>query len=148
MFDGEDLRTRVIGLIRENERLYRRYVAGELKDLELTGAEARTAAYIGAHPGSTQAELAGLLDIQPITLTRIIDKLEAGGWAERRASDTDRRARLIHLTAKGKTVARKIAKVHEQIDQELTANLSQRELAELEKSLAHINRGLMALRGR
>ena len=50
------------------------------------------------HQGITQARLAELLEIEPITLTRHIDRLVDLGWVERRPHPTDRRARCLFLT--------------------------------------------------
>ncbi|MQP68007.1 MarR family transcriptional regulator [Niveispirillum sp. SYP-B3756] len=52
--------------------------------------------------GLKQAELAELLEIEPITLTRTIDRMVEGGWVERRADPGDRRARLLFLTNKAR----------------------------------------------
>ena len=50
------------------------------------------------HQGITQVRLADLLEIEPITLTRHIDRLVDLGWVERRPHPTDRRARCVYLT--------------------------------------------------
>ncbi len=49
--------------------------------------------------GLKQAELAEMLDLQPITLTRLLDGLENNGLIERRPDETDRRAKRLYLTA-------------------------------------------------
>jgi MarR family transcriptional regulator, transcriptional regulator for hemolysin len=53
-----------------------------------------------AQYGTNQACLADLLELQPITLTRLVDRLEAAGWVERRADPADRRVPRLYLTAK------------------------------------------------
>ena len=50
--------------------------------------------------GDKQSELAEALDIAPITLARLIDKLDAAGLVERRADPADRRAHRLYLTNK------------------------------------------------
>ena len=52
----------------------------------------------GAHEGLKQSELAEMLDLQPITLTRLVDRLCANGLIERRADPNDRRAKRLYLT--------------------------------------------------
>ena len=49
-------------------------------------------------PGLRQIELADMMDIEPITLSRIIDRLEEGGLVERAADPADRRAWRLHVT--------------------------------------------------
>jgi DNA-binding MarR family transcriptional regulator len=56
---------------------------------------------IDAHPGATQQELVGAIEIDPSTMVQIIDALEAAGLAERRMHASDRRKRAVHLTAAG-----------------------------------------------
>ena len=56
--------------------------------------------------GLQQAKLAKLLDIQPITLTRLIDKLCSNGLVERRADAKDRRANRLYLTPAARPLMR------------------------------------------
>lgn len=65
----------------------------------LTLAQARALVYVSRHEGVRQVELAELLDIQPITLARLIDQLVALGLVQRRPDPEDRRAHRIVLTA-------------------------------------------------
>src|SRR3982750_495637 len=58
----------------------------------VTGAQWKVMLKLTLRPGLRQAELADMLDIEPITLTRIIDRLEEAGLVERSADPTDRRA--------------------------------------------------------
>ena len=53
------------------------------------------------HAGSNQGALAEMLEVEPITLGRMIDRLQEAGLVERRADPTDRRAWRIFLTDKG-----------------------------------------------
>ena len=49
-------------------------------------------------PGITQNELASLVEVEPITIARLVDRLEARGVVERRHDPRDRRVRRLHLT--------------------------------------------------
>jgi DNA-binding MarR family transcriptional regulator len=53
----------------------------------------------------TQIELAGLADLDKTTMVATVDELEARGFAERRPSATDRRARIIAVTEAGRRIA-------------------------------------------
>lgn len=50
--------------------------------------------------GTTQARLAELLEIEPISVSRLLDRMEEAGWIERRPDANDRRVRTIFPTAK------------------------------------------------
>ncbi len=51
-----------------------------------------------AHPGLLQKELAEILEVEPITVARLVDRLEARGMVERRPDPSDRRCWRLHLT--------------------------------------------------
>jgi MarR family transcriptional regulator, transcriptional regulator for hemolysin len=65
--------------------------------LGVTRAQAAVLGHLMLNEGINQASLAQLLEIEPITLVRLLDKLEAAGLVERRAHPSDRRARTLHL---------------------------------------------------
>lgn len=90
---------------------------------------------IAAHPGSTQQELVAATEIDPSTMVQIIDALEAAGLAERRAHDTDRRKRAIHLTDAGTRRLQQARKVVAGMHEELFGALSQDERATLHRLL-------------
>src|SRR6266568_2211418 len=66
--------------------------------LGLTRAQAAVIAHLARQEGSNQASLAQILEIEPITLVRLLDRLEELGLVERRPDPNDRRARLLRLT--------------------------------------------------
>ncbi|KZN14363.1 MarR family winged helix-turn-helix transcriptional regulator [Marinomonas sp. TW1] len=69
-------------------------------DLAMTLMQARTLLSVSRNEGVKQVTLAELLDIQPITLARLIDQLVSDGLVERRADPKDRRANALFLTEK------------------------------------------------
>lgn len=86
-------------LLANVSRLMRRDFEQRLQATSLTLAQARALVYVSRHEGIRQVDLAELLEIQPITLVRLIDQLAEAGLVERRADPTDRRAHQVHLTA-------------------------------------------------
>ena len=64
----------------------------------LTTRQWRTLAELFRNEGINQSTLAELLEVQPITMTRIVDRLEEAGWVERRPDPSDRRAVTLHST--------------------------------------------------
>lgn len=66
--------------------------------LGLTPAQWQTLAHLRRNEGINQGALAQILEVQPITLSRLIDRLEVAGWVERRPDPDDRRAVRLFLT--------------------------------------------------
>jgi MarR family transcriptional regulator, transcriptional regulator for hemolysin len=86
-------------LLHDTARLLRRDFERRSKGTGLTRAQWAVLAYVARNEGSSQAALADMLDIEPITLVRLLDKLEALGLVERRPDPADRRVRRLFLTA-------------------------------------------------
>src|SRR4051812_1716369 len=82
---------------------------------------------IAAQPGTTQNDLVARSMIDPSTMVKLIDELEARGLAERRVDAQDRRRRAVHLTHEGQeTLERARAAANRTVD-EMLAPLSQAE---------------------
>lgn len=86
-------------LLADASRLMRRAFENRMANHGLTLAQARALVHVSRHEGVRQVDLAELLEIQPISLTRLIDQLAEAGLVERRPEPADRRAYQIHLTA-------------------------------------------------
>ena len=84
-------------LVNDAARLMRKDFERRARSLGLTRAQWQTLFHLARNEGCNQATLADLLDVEPITLARTIDRLEGSGLVERRADPTDRRARLLFL---------------------------------------------------
>jgi len=95
---AEDGRVSLGFLIVDVSRLLRREFNRRVQHLGLTEAQWRTLSYLMKAEGANQAQLAEVLEIQPITLGRILDRLVTAGLVQRRPSPTDRRAMQIYLT--------------------------------------------------
>ncbi len=95
-------------LLHDVSRLLRKRFDQRAKSLGLTRAQYHLLAHLARNEGINQAGLAEILEIEPITLTRLIDRMEAGAWLERRADPADRRARTLFLTDKARAVFRRM----------------------------------------
>lgn len=63
----------------------------------LTRAQAIILSRLSRQPGLSQNEMAAICEVEPITVGRLIDRLEARGLVERRSDPSDRRIRRLHL---------------------------------------------------
>jgi MarR family transcriptional regulator, transcriptional regulator for hemolysin len=86
-------------LINDVARMLRTYADQRAGTYGMTRAQWAVLVRIQLHEGLKQAALADMLDLQPITLTRLVDRLCDNGLIERRSDPTDRRAKRLYLTA-------------------------------------------------
>jgi MarR family transcriptional regulator for hemolysin len=84
-------------LLHEVARLQRRRFEQRARVEGLTRSQFQAIAYLSRHEGIHQAALAELLEVEPISLVRILDKLAERGLIERRQHPTDRRSWLLFL---------------------------------------------------
>src|SRR5262245_22148056 len=91
-------------------RLLRKRFDRRARTIGLTRAQWSVLAHLSRNEGINQAALADILEIEPITLVHQLDKLEAAAWIERRLDASDRRVRLLFITATGRKI---LEKMHE-----------------------------------
>ena len=90
-------------LMHDITRQLRKHFDRRATRFELTRLQWRTLKMIGRSEGLSQTELAEHLDMEPIPVGRVIDRLEKSGYIERRADPADRRSKRIFLTEQGNT---------------------------------------------
>ena len=98
-------------LLADISRLARRAFVQHLQGSALTPAQAKVLIHVERSAGIRQVDLADLLDIQPITLARLIDQLSQARMVERRTDPQDRRAYQIYLLPDAKPALEAIARV-------------------------------------
>ena len=86
-------------LLHDVARLMRKRFEQNARELGLTRSQCQVLAHLARNEGIQQGALAEILEIEPITLTRILDRLEEAGLVERLLHPKDRRVRLLRLTA-------------------------------------------------
>ena len=74
-------------------------------------------------PGLSQNEMAAIVEVEPITIARLVDRLQASGFVERRADPKDRRIWRLHLTPAARPMLAEIKKVKAQLHDEITAGV-------------------------
>ena len=85
-------------LLHDVARFMRRRFEQRAASLGFTRAQWQVLVHLAQNEGINQAGLADILEVEPISLVRILDKLEARGLVERRQHAKDRRCWLLHLT--------------------------------------------------
>ena len=92
--------------------------------LPITRQQARALLHIARNEGLSQAAIATMLDIEPIALVRLLDRLHEEGLVERRAHATDRRVRTLWLTPLGWEVVDRTLAINAEVREEACAGLS------------------------
>ena len=109
----------------ETARLIRREANKRAAVLGATKAQWRVLAWLKRQgDGARQVDLAEGLDVEPITLCRMIDRLEEAGLVERRRDESDRRAWRIHLTPVAAPVLAKLEKMGLAFNADMLAGIS------------------------
>ena len=110
--------------IHDIARLMRKRFDKRARSLGLTRAQWLALAVLRRHPGINQAELADRLEVEPMTIARLVDRLEEAGWVERRADSKDRRSNRIYLTERVKSIVGQIRELAIQNRREALSGIS------------------------
>jgi MarR family transcriptional regulator for hemolysin len=129
-------------LLSDAARLLRTCADQEARQFGMTRAQWAVLFRLERAEGLKQSELADLLEVQPITLTRLIDRLCDNGLIERRSDPTDRRAKRLFLTPAAKPVMVKLATVSEKMMASVLAGLDRPAREAIVASLATIKNNL------
>jgi MarR family transcriptional regulator, transcriptional regulator for hemolysin len=116
-------------------RTMRTYVDQRAREHGMTRAQWGALARLERQEGMTQAELADALEVQPISLLRLIDRLCEQNLVERRPHPRDRRANRLYLTEKGHTTLTRLMPLGKEIAGDLLASMHESEVAELLRTL-------------
>jgi DNA-binding MarR family transcriptional regulator len=110
--------------------------------LGTTRAQWRVLARLARADGQRQIDLADSLDVEPITLCRMIDRLTEAGLVERRSDPLDRRARRVHLTAKAEPVVESLRGLADTFFAEALSGVGEDEQERLRDALRRIRDNL------
>ncbi len=97
-----DLKRQLIAQLVESSRLLRNFIDQRAKGHGTTRAQWIVLFRLREQEGLSQVDLADVLELQPISLVRLLDRLVEHGLLERRHDPKDRRANRLFLTAKGR----------------------------------------------
>jgi MarR family transcriptional regulator, transcriptional regulator for hemolysin len=100
-------------ILNDVARLLRTYADYRAAQFGMTRAQWAVLVRLDRSEGLNQSELADVLDLQPITLTRLLDKLSDSGLIERRPDPDDRRAKRLFLTSAARPLLEQLASLGE-----------------------------------
>ena len=129
-------------LVHDISRMLRKRFDRRARDIGLTKSQWIVLAHLARHEGIHQGGLAEILELEPATLARHLDRLEDTGWIERRPDPSDRRAWRLHLTGKATPVLEKMGDLVEIVTREALAGLSLDERERLQAQLLTIRANL------
>ena len=115
-------------LINDLARLLRTRADARARAFGMTRAQWMILVRLEANPGMTQNELASLIEVEPITVARLVDRLESRGFVQRRADPSDRRIWRLHLSSAAMPMLKEIAKVRQELTESLISDLPAKEL--------------------
>jgi MarR family transcriptional regulator for hemolysin len=130
-------------LLNDSARLLRRNFNRRVQSLGLTQAQWRLLARIAMDEGARQAQIAEILEMQPISVARLIDRMEAAGWVQRRPDPSDRRAVNLYLTEKAEPILDEMWARAEETQALALAGLSPSAREELNRALETIRENLI-----
>jgi len=125
-------------------RLIRTRIDQRARAYGMTRAQWIILARLDRQPGMSQNELATICEVEPITVGRLIDRLEARGMVERRADPNDRRIRRLHLLPAAKPILAEITKYREGLDAEISDGFDETSRNALVDALLHVKTKLTA----
>jgi MarR family transcriptional regulator, transcriptional regulator for hemolysin len=129
-------------LIADTARLLRKRFNQRARELGLTRAQWQVLAYLAMNEGINQAGLADLLEIEPITLSRHLARMEEAGLVVRRPDPNDKRARILLLSEQASGVLNEIRSVGRCVIDEITAGLTPAEIETMKNGLRHLRAAL------
>src|SRR5882724_5522591 len=123
-------------------RLVRTLADARAREHGMTRAQWMILVRLDRQPGMSQNELATLIEVEPITVGRLVDRLEARGLIERRPDPADRRIRRLHLLPAAEAIITKIDAYRTELNAYLMEGVSQKERETALNLLLHMKNKL------
>jgi MarR family transcriptional regulator for hemolysin len=122
---GHDIEYDLLGLMHDVARLIRVEADKRARLHGLTRAQWGLLLRLERSPGLSQKEIADLLEVEPISVARLVDRLEASDLVERRADAVDRRVWRLHLRPAAAGLIKKIHVQRDQLVRDVTDGVTQ-----------------------
>jgi len=132
-------------IVKDVYRLWVKLFEQRVPQLGMTFTQCKVLVFLSRNEGTTQAKLAEASDTEPMTLVRVLDRMERDGWIERRPDPADRRAYRLHLRRASNPVLNEILSIGEKARNEALAGLSGEQREQMMSMLEHVRANLVAL---
>lgn len=129
-------------LIMINQALFQKKVLNKLLKTELTPGQPKVLDYLRLHDGSMQKDIARGCQIDPATLTGILERMEEKGLVERRMKAGNRRSSYVYLTESGIEQGELVAKTFREAEEEISSGIDQKEMEQLQDLLYRVYRNM------
>jgi MarR family transcriptional regulator for hemolysin len=130
-------------LLSDTARILRRIIDKRARSIGMSRAQWAVLSRISRTEGLRQVDLAAEMDMEPISVARIIDKLQAAGLVERRPDPADRRAYRLHLLPAAAPVLQKVRAIGNGVLEPVLAHLKPAELNALIATLDDVRTNLL-----
>jgi MarR family transcriptional regulator, transcriptional regulator for hemolysin len=130
-------------LLGRSYRQWRRAADRHLQPFQLTEATWLPLVHIARAPAPPrQKDLAASMFVDGSSVVRLLDNLEAAGLIQRKEGETDRRAKTIHLTPRGRAIADKVESVSRRVRTDALAGLPEKDIETTIRVLEHVAHAL------
>ena len=143
---GFDHRRTVTFRLAQAAHAYRVRSGSRLARIELHSGQESLLKALDENDGQSMSDLAAALGVQPPTVTKMISRLAAQDYVERRASKGDGRQAMVFLTERGRRTIEGIDKVWKRIEKDAMSGIDDKDRKKLRKLLRQIERNLGAAR--
>lgn len=126
---------RLFMLLNDASRALRRRFVERTADYGLSATQWRLLGLVQFEGPMTQAALAERLDVEPMSISRLIDRMEAAGWVQRIPHPQDRRARIVQPTEKARAAAPDVRAIADAVSEEALSGLGDAERRALQAAL-------------
>ena len=128
--------------INDVARMLRTYADHKASQFGTTRAQWAVLVRLDRFEGLKQSELAEMLDLQPITLTRLLDRICDAGLIERRSDPNDRRAKRLYLTAAARPLLEHLSELGEDMMATALAGVDRDQIEKMVAQLAIVKENL------
>ncbi|MGE5156589.1 MAG: MarR family winged helix-turn-helix transcriptional regulator [Gemmatimonas sp.] len=140
-----DLKRQLVSQLVESSRLLRNYIDNRAKANGTTRAQWIVLFRLRQQEGLSQVDLAEVLELQPISLVRLLDRLVEHGLLERRHDPKDRRANRLFLTPRGRQLVDELDSLRDEIATDVLAAVSDEAIETSLTTLRDIKERIKAL---
>jgi DNA-binding MarR family transcriptional regulator len=132
----------LFSLVGDVSRMARRAFDAKAREIGVTRPQWQVLVMLRRHEGVNQGGLAELLDVEPITVCRMVDRLQEADLVERRPDPADRRSWRLFLTDKAEELLAQLRPLGEAMEAQALGGISQQERAALAAALNRIRANL------